>query len=303
MAIFSPQYIFQDDCHNGFSFGMETINAVNFEDLFDFSPEPVDRLSQDDREPQASHLNIKPTLNTANRNTGDVFADFDAITSGLLGGTDETEVNTNTTSHQQNFGRPFVHQNKQSGGHLQLSSSVPVHWNNSEGPGSKYSNNELTANYSQNEVTEVQSTGSTSANERSNFAVAESITALLKDLPEESSSKNFGGDSNRSSVDEPHLQPVKSKRGRKPGQTNLKTDMKSKLERSRQSARECRARKKLRYQYLDDLILERERANVALRDELIKYQKWCHEMDKGRIPEGIHEMLKTMKEQQAQQKR
>ena len=44
------------------------------------------------------------------------------------------------------------------------------------------------------------------ANERSNFAVAESITALLKDLPEESSTKNFGGDSNRSSVDEPHQQ-------------------------------------------------------------------------------------------------
>ena len=40
---------------------METINAVNFEDLFDFSPEPVDRLSQDDREPQTSHLNIPPT--------------------------------------------------------------------------------------------------------------------------------------------------------------------------------------------------------------------------------------------------
>jgi len=298
---------------------METINAVNFEDLFDFSPEPVDRLSQDDREPQTSHLNIPPTkappnsyvspsnsvnikaaLNTANRNTGDVFADFDAITSGLLGGTDETEVNTNTTSQQQNFGRPFVHQNKQSGGHLQLSSSVPVHWNNSEGPGSKYSNNELTANYSQNEVTGVQSTGSTTANERSNFAVAESITALLKDLPGDSSSKHFGGDSNRSSVDEPHQQPVKSKRGRKPGQTNLKTDMKSKLERSRQSARECRARKKLRYQYLDDLILERERANCALRDELIKYQKWCHELDKGRIPEGMNEMLQQFKEEKSQ---
>ena len=44
------------------------------------------------------------------------------------------------------------------------------------------------------------------ANERSNFAVAESITALLKDLPGDSSSKHFGGDSNRSSVDEPHQQ-------------------------------------------------------------------------------------------------
>merc|ERR1711890_152559 len=42
----------------------------------------------------------------------------------------------------------------------------------------------------------------------------------------------------------------------------------NKLEKSRQSARECRARKKLRYQYLDDMILEREKANDALREEL-----------------------------------
>ena len=39
--------------------------------------------------------------------------------------------------------------------------------------------------------------------------------------------------------------------------------MKSKLERSRQSARECRARKKLRYQYLDDLILVRSDSLVS----------------------------------------
>ena len=84
----------------------------------------------------------------------------------------------------------------------------------------------------------------------------------------------------------------KGKRGRKPGQKNLKTDMKSKLERSRQSARECRARKKLRYQYLDDLILEREKANMVLLRELIRYQEWCHELDKGRVPEGLMEMLR-----------
>ncbi len=40
---------------------------------------------------------------------------------------------------------------------------------------------------------------------------------------------------------------TKGKRGRKPGQKSFKSDMKNKLERSRQSARECRARKKLRY--------------------------------------------------------
>lgn len=89
-----------------------------------------------------------------------------------------------------------------------------------------------------------------------------------------------------------HHGQQKSKRGRKPGQRNLKSDMKSKLERSRQSARECRARKKLRYQYLDDLILEREKANVVLREELQRYVDWCHELDKGRIPEGLGALLK-----------
>lgn len=97
---------------------------------------------------------------------------------------------------------------------------------------------------------------------------------------------------------------VKSKRGRKPGQrsisvsgggVSLKSEMKNKLERSRQSARECRARKKLRYQYLDDLILEREKANTVLREELLKYQVWCHKLDKGEIPEGLEEAIHNLK--------
>lgn len=93
------------------------------------------------------------------------------------------------------------------------------------------------------------------------------------------------------------LSGTKSKRGRKPGQKVLKSDMKTKLERSRQSARECRARKKLRYQYLDDLLLERERANIKIRDELLKYQTWCHEIDLGRIPEGLNEVLRDYTEE------
>ena len=47
-----------------------------------------------------------------------------------------------------------------------------------------------------------------------------------------------------------------------------KIDAKARLEKSRQSARECRARKKLRYQYLEDLVSKRELAVFALRKEL-----------------------------------
>merc|ERR1712018_601755 len=130
------------------------------------------------------------------------------------------------------------------------------------------------------------------------------FTQLINQPPVEYSSNRSQGTSSQVSsplADSYGVSPIeqlsssvgtKSKRGRKPNQKSLKSDMKSKLERSRQSARECRARKKLRYQYLDDLLLEREKANIKLRDELIVYQKWCHEMDKGRIPDGLQEMLK-----------
>ena len=54
------------------------------------------------------------------------------------------------------------------------------------------------------------------------------------------------------------------RRGRKPA----RLDTKVRLERSQQSARECRARKKLRYQYLEELVSSREKAIFVLRKEL-----------------------------------
>ena len=53
-----------------------------------------------------------------------------------------------------------------------------------------------------------------------------------------------------------------------------------------------------RYQYLDDTLLEREKANIKLKEELLVYQKWCHELDKGRIPDGLQEMLKEYSQEQ-----
>eukprot|EP00088_Acartia_fossae_P051136 TRINITY_DN57431_c0_g1_i1.p1 TRINITY_DN57431_c0_g1~~TRINITY_DN57431_c0_g1_i1.p1 ORF type:complete len:160 (-),score=46.31 TRINITY_DN57431_c0_g1_i1:43-522(-) len=80
------------------------------------------------------------------------------------------------------------------------------------------------------------------------------------------------------------------------------TEMKTthKLEKSRQSARECRARKKLRYQYLDDLILERERANERLRGEMTKFVSWCNMMDQNNVPEGMQEFINNVEENTAQ---
>merc|ERR1711997_422286 len=51
-------YSLKKTIHHGYQYVhlavMETINAINFEDLFDFSPEPVDRLSHEERDLQPS---------------------------------------------------------------------------------------------------------------------------------------------------------------------------------------------------------------------------------------------------------
>jgi hypothetical protein len=84
--------------------------------------------------------------------------------------------------------------------------------------------------------------------------------------------------------------PPKRGRSRSLSKKNAdKVDIRAKLERSRQSARECRARKKLRYQYLEELISETEKAIYALRRELDMLRIWAREVDEGKLPENVLE--------------
>lgn len=78
------------------------------------------------------------------------------------------------------------------------------------------------------------------------------------------------------------------KRGRKPG---TKQDGVSKLERSRLSARECRVRKKLRYEYLEELVQDREKAISALEHELELYRKVCEQIDSGNISDELRKLV------------
>jgi len=80
------------------------------------------------------------------------------------------------------------------------------------------------------------------------------------------------------------------KRGRKPG---VKKDDASKLERSRMSARECRVRKKLRYEYLEDLVQDRENAIVALQHELDLYVQVCEQIDGGKISDELKRLVES----------
>ncbi|KAH6928364.1 hypothetical protein HPB50_014954 [Hyalomma asiaticum] len=85
------------------------------------------------------------------------------------------------------------------------------------------------------------------------------------------------------------------------GSGSKRGDMRAKLERSRQSARECRARKKLRYQYLEELVADREKAVLVLRHELDLYRQYFKELDQGNIPEAVLEILEKEHEQEREQ--
>ncbi|CAF0882055.1 unnamed protein product [Didymodactylos carnosus] len=82
------------------------------------------------------------------------------------------------------------------------------------------------------------------------------------------------------------------KRGRKA----VKTDSNTKLEKSRQSARECRHRKKLRYEYLEELVSDREKAIYLLQRELQQVRTICQQLDKGEMTDDIRKELNKWEE-------
>lgn len=67
--------------------------------------------------------------------------------------------------------------------------------------------------------------------------------------------------------------------------SSKQSDTKARLERSRQSARECRARKKLRYQYLEDLVSKQEHAITTLQQEISQHSTLCRLVDQAEVSE------------------
>ncbi|NXK41635.1 CRBL2 protein, partial [Piprites chloris] len=87
------------------------------------------------------------------------------------------------------------------------------------------------------------------------------------------------------------------KRGRKPA----KIDLKAKLERSRQSARECRAFFFFFFFFFFFLVSSRERAIFFFFFFFFFYKQWCMAMDQGKIPSEIKALLTGEEQGKAQQ--
>jgi hypothetical protein len=77
------------------------------------------------------------------------------------------------------------------------------------------------------------------------------------------------------------------KRGRKP----IKSDSNTRLEKSRESARQCRHRKKLRYEYLEELVTDREKAIIQLQQELERLRTIGQYLDQNGINNEIRQEL------------
>lgn len=82
------------------------------------------------------------------------------------------------------------------------------------------------------------------------------------------------------------------KRGRKP----IKSDSNTRLEKSRESARQCRHRKKLRYEYLEELVTDREKAIVQLQQELERLRTVCQYLDQNGMSNEIRQELTQWKD-------
>ena len=80
------------------------------------------------------------------------------------------------------------------------------------------------------------------------------------------------------------------KRERNPG---TKQDGISKLQHSRMSAREFRVRKKLRYEYLEELLQERERAIASLHYQFDLYRKVCEQIDSWNKAEYMKRLVNS----------
>lgn len=118
---------------------------------------------------------------------------------------------------------------------------------------------------------------------------------VLQESGDEASSRSVGRKGRRSSGGSASSTGCGSSGSVGVGASRKRVDMKAKLERSRQSARECRARKKLRYQYLEELVADREKAVMVLRRELDVYRQYFQEIDEGNIPEAVIEILEQEK--------
>lgn len=144
---------------------------------------------------------------------------------------------------------------------------------------------------SYNQTTDLCKTIESESAEPQTIGSVVSIKQPDSDLTTQSSSSTNKQSAQQSKQqDESNNQKMCKKRN-KVAKKNTKLDAKSKLEKSRQSARECRARKKLRYQYLEDLVTNREKAVVKLREELNMFCELSKQIDSGSITDNDRRLL------------